>query len=250
MQPASEVQSMEQSTAAAAPAAPPHGAIAPGPSVDPKSPGGGAGIAPPPADAEPVAPGLDVLRDTAADLAAWLGSAGDMLVDPTRWGRLFDWLAARIDPVAEQLIAVALAGLFTWWWQSRRRGRRRGEGSAPPATDPLPLPSAATTRVPPATLASLRDLLLQLPCWNDARSRQNFIESCFFGQPLLGQVRLDGRGLDVAHELAVACMAEDARAPAGQRPVCALLAAVSDELGSHPARAGEIAKLRAALGCD
>ena len=90
--------------------------------------------------------------------------------------------------------------------------------------------------------ARLRDLLLALPGWSQARRRQ-FVTLALWQQPILNRIDLDGTPANVAADLAVACLEQGAPDADGQAPLRALLAAVPSEFGPQSSRDQVIAEI-------
>jgi len=206
---------------------------------------------PPPATLSTPTPGpgdAGAWRDAAwerlADALAGCGAVWDSLVHSPVWAMVWAWLLERlnggVNNVVETLIFLAGAFLLSkvglrWW--------RRIKGDRGP-------PGVAATALSPETLARLRDLLQDLPHWNNARSRRNFIEAALGpDHDLLNEIQWEGSGRDLAGEVAKVCARGTAADAGGCVPLCALLAAIPGEFGPDPARDADIAALQALLGC-
>lgn len=206
----------------------------------------------------------------AADAGANIGAAGEpagadgltlsgVETDPTAWQDTACALATDLLPVLlkpEQcgevyvgvltsvVLGVPTAVLGLMLWLLRRRAARRVAPAAQKPTDAAPA-------LDPATLSRLQRLFLGLPRWHDARRRRDFVTLALGkGHPLLDDIDCAGTARDAAMAIIDACADAQACAAGGHAPLCALLAAIPREFGSHPARDPELAALRAALGCD
>lgn len=214
--------------------------------------------------------------DRAADIpTAWLDTSCELL---TEW---LPWLLPReecnglyVNLLAGFVLAGVL-GVVGWLARVAWRmlaGRRRTAGDADPHEAPSPTvgtrdaPSAAvqtpalapsSTGLPglasPDALARMRDLLLGLPRWGDARVRQGFVTLALGkGHRALEDIDWGGGARDVAWSVVSVCddfggatmSAHEPRAP-----LCLLLAAIPREFGGDPRRDAEIDALRHALGC-
>ena len=106
-------------------------------------------------------------------------------------------------------------------------------------------PTASTAE----SLHQLQQLLLGLPGWKNARTRNALLQPIFFGHDILAHIQLDGAPSAVATELAQYCLETAGTAPTPDSPLCLLLAGIEQQFGAT--RHGPtIAQVRTLLGCN
>jgi hypothetical protein len=112
-------------------------------------------------------------------------------------------------------------------------------------------PEARPASPPEPVTARIRDLLLKLPGWTSARSRQTFIEVALGRRHrVLDEVEWEGDARQLAWDIAKTCEDYPEPTASGLSPLCALLAAIPLEFGRHPPRDEEIADLQRRLRCQ